>query len=70
MTQFFKNTYNWFTDLPKLNQGLVIGGIALCLLLIITLIIACVALNKAKTNKKKIKNIVKTNNLKEKSLNK
>ena len=70
MTQVFKNTYNWFTDLSKLNQGLVVGGIALALITIIALIIACVALHKAKNNRKVINNIVTTNNLKEKSINK
>ena len=65
MTQVFKNTYKWFTDLSKLNQGLVIGGIALALIAIIALIIACVALHKAKNNRKVINNIVKTNKLKQ-----
>lgn len=70
MLKNISNSYSWFQDLSTLNKSLVIGGIALALITIIALIIACVSLHKAKNNKRKINNIVKTNNLKEKSINK
>ena len=65
MLKNISNSYSWFQDLSTLNKSLVIGGIALALITIIALIIACVALHKAKNNKRKINNIVPKNKLKQ-----